>query len=41
MMARSVKRNETALSARWKIGGEANMRKEEKKAGRSSEKENG
>jgi hypothetical protein len=30
MMARSVRRNRTALSGRWKLGGEANRRKEEK-----------
>jgi hypothetical protein len=29
MMARSVRRNGTALSGRWKLGGEANRRKEE------------
>jgi hypothetical protein len=36
MMARSVRRNETTLSGSWKLGGEANKRKEEKKTGRSS-----
>jgi hypothetical protein len=41
MMARSVRRNGTALSGRWKLGGEDNRRKEEKKAGRSSKKRNG
>jgi hypothetical protein len=30
MMARSVRRNEMALSGRWKLGGEANRRKEKK-----------
>jgi hypothetical protein len=30
MMARSVRRNGTTLSGRWKLGGEANMRKKKK-----------
>jgi hypothetical protein len=29
MIARSVRRNGTAQSGKWKLGGEANMRKEE------------
>jgi hypothetical protein len=33
MMARSVRRNGTALSRRWKLGGEDNRRKEEKGVG--------
>jgi hypothetical protein len=36
MMARSVKRNGTALSRRWKLGGEDNRRKEEKVVGSCS-----
>jgi hypothetical protein len=31
MMARSVMKNGTARSGRWKLGGEANRRKEEEK----------
>jgi hypothetical protein len=38
MMARSVRRNGTALSGRGKLGGEANRRKE-KKNGRQKLKE--
>ncbi len=36
MMARSVRRNGTALSRRWKLGGEDNRRKEEKVVGSCS-----
>jgi hypothetical protein len=33
MMARSVRRNGTALSRRWKLGGEDNQGKEKKGSG--------
>jgi hypothetical protein len=33
MMARSVRRNGTALNRRWKLGGENNWRKEKKGSG--------
>jgi hypothetical protein len=36
MIARSMRRNETAQSGRWKLGGEANRRK--KMVGRSCKK---
>jgi hypothetical protein len=40
MMAKSVRRNGTALSGRWKFGGEANRRKEdEKRQAEAQEKE--
>jgi hypothetical protein len=38
MMARSVRRNGTALSGRWKLGGEANRRKEEENGRQKLEK---
>jgi hypothetical protein len=40
MMARSVRRNGTALSGRWKLGGKANMRKEEENGRQKREDRN-